>query len=166
MHAITLLERQHESLSELLHEFRNSMPGEERASTFKKLQRALLVHMLLEEEIFYPTVVNNTPDGTPFTEGYEEHAATRVAMSRCAGVMNEEELFQLRVSVLENLLSRHIAGERRSMFFAACEIFDSTELEVIGQTMQSLIERVIYASMANAELDISSTAKALRARHS
>jgi hypothetical protein len=165
MHAITLLERQHESLSELLREFRASLPGDERASMFKKLQRALLVHMLLEEEIFYPTVVNHTPDGQPFAEGYAEHAATRLAMNGCAGAMNEEELFQLRVTGLEDMLSHHVAGERRSMFFAACEIFDSTELEVIGQTMQSLIERVIYASMANVELDISSTARELRARH-
>lgn len=164
MHAIAMLERQHEHLSELLHEFKESLPGDERASTFKKLQRAFLVHMLLEEEIFYPTVVNNTPEGQPFAEGYEEHAETRMAIGRCARSMNEEDLFQFRVGVLEELLSQHVRGERKSMFFAACEIFDSTELEVIGQTMASLIEQVEHASSANIDLDISSTARELRAQ--
>ncbi len=164
MHAIAMLERQHKHLSELLHEFKESTPGDERASTFKTLQRAFLVHMLLEEEIFYPTVVNNTPEGRPFAEGYEEHAETRMAIRRCARSMNEEDLFQFRVGILEESLSQHVNGERKSMFFAACEIFDSTELEVIGQTMASLVERIEHASSANIDLDISSTARELRAQ--
>jgi hypothetical protein len=51
------------------------------------------------------------------------------------------------------------------MFFCACEVFDSMELESIGQTMESLIEQLVFASITNAKLDIASTARVLRAQH-
>lgn len=165
MNAIALLERQHENALELLNELRASAPGDERVAMFKKLQHTLLVHMLLEEEVFYPTVANHIANGEPFSEGYEENAQTRALMGRCARVLDDEALFQLRLGAIEALLSHHVKRERRSMFYAACEVFDATQLERIGQTMKSLYETVVRASIANIELDIASTARALRAQN-
>jgi hypothetical protein len=164
MNAIELLEKQHHAMHELLNSLKESPAGGERSERFKKLQQALLVHMLLEEEIFYPTVMNHAPEAEPFVEGYEENAATRAFLGRCARVLEHDGFFQLRIGTLEEMLSHHVARERKSMFFSACEVFDSTELEVIGQTMESLIEQLVFASIANVKLDLASTARVLRAQ--
>ena len=45
MDAIELLEQQHEEVTQMLNELKESSPGSERNETFKMLQHSLLAHM-------------------------------------------------------------------------------------------------------------------------
>ena len=56
MDAIDLLVQQHEAVTEMMNELKESSPGRERNETFKKLQHSLLAHMVVEEELCYPAL--------------------------------------------------------------------------------------------------------------
>lgn len=163
MNAIDLLEQQHEETMEMLSELEESTPGSERNATFKKLKQSLLAHMVIEEEIFYPLVVNRTSDGEPIAEGYEEHSGARVAITRCARALKQEELFQVRIGVLKEMIKHHVEEERESILPKARETVDAAELEAIGQQMEARFQKATRSSTAASDLNSKSTARELAA---
>lgn len=163
MNAIDLLEQQHEEVMEMLGELEESEAGAERNATFKKLKQSLLAHMVIEEEIFYPMVVNRTQDGEPIAEGYEEHSGARTALARCATALKRDELFQVRIGVLKEMIKHHVDEEREAILPKAKETVDAAELEAIGQEMEARFMKAVRSSTANSELNSKSTARELRA---
>lgn len=163
MDAIDLLEQQHEEVMQMLSELKESTPGRERNETFKKLQRSLLAHMVIEEEIFYPVVASRGSDGEPVAEGYEEHSGARVALMRCARALRQEELFQVRIGVLKEMISHHVEEERESILPKAKEVVDATEREALGRDMEERFNKATKSTSAAARLNRMTTTRELRA---
>lgn len=163
MNAIDLLEQQHEETMQMLTELKASSPGRQRNETFKRLQRSLLAHMVIEEELFYPTVVSRSADGEPVAEGYEEHSAARVAIMRCARALKQGELFQVRVGVLKEMISHHVKEERESILPKAREAMAAEELEALGLELEARFQKASRSPAPAAELNRKSTARELRA---
>lgn len=163
MNAIDLLELQHEEVLRLLIALDASKPGGERNITFRTLKAALLAHMVIEEELFYPMVAKTAHDGRQIAESYEEHSAARMAMSRCTRVLHQEELFQVRVRVLKDMIAHHVAEERQSIFPQVRAALEGDELETLGVAMAALFENASRSSTASVELDLKTTARELHA---
>jgi iron-sulfur cluster repair protein YtfE (RIC family) len=163
MNAIDLLEVQHDEVMRLLIALDASKPGGERNITFRKLKASLLAHMVIEEEVFYPMVVKGSRDGRPVAEGYEEHSAARMALSRCTRVLNQQDLFQVRVRVLKDMIEHHVAEERQTIFPQVRETHESNELETLGLAMAALFEHASRSSTASVDLDLKTTARELHA---
>ncbi len=163
MNAIDLLEQQHEEALSLCRDLCDSDAGDERKETFKQLSSALLAHMGIEEELFYPTAAKAKADGEPIVEAYEEHATARNALERCEKALKEEELFQVRMRVLEELLEHHIAEERSELFPQARKDLGDDQLEGLGLEMEAVFEKAVKASNPANKLDKLSTERELEA---
>jgi iron-sulfur cluster repair protein YtfE (RIC family) len=163
MNAIDLLETQHKETLEMFTQLKNSKPGAARKQTFKKMQGALLAHMLIEEEIFYPSVAMQSSDGEPIAEGYEEHAGAPAAIDRCARAVSEEELFAVRIGVLEEMVKHHIKEERDEIFPRARKGLGQEELERLGEEMEARFYRAQKAPSPAAKLNRMSTVRARQA---
>lgn len=162
MDAINLLEQQHEETMQMLNELKESSPGRARNETFKKLQKSLLAHMVIEEEEFYPAVVSRSSEGEPVAEGYEEHAGARVALQRCARALKQEELFQVRIGVLKEMISHHVTEERESILPKAREVMSAEEREELGMKLEMRFQKAMRAN-PSAELNRKATSRELRA---
>lgn len=162
MDAIDLLEQQHEETMKMLTELKESSAGRQRNETFKKLQRSLLAHMVIEEELFYPAVVSRSADGEPVAEGYEEHSGARVALLRCSRALKQDELFQVRIGVLKEMISHHVKEEREAILPKARETIPAEEREALGMTMETRFQKAMRSD-ASADLNRKSTARELRA---
>ena len=159
MDAIELLEQQHEEVTQMLNELKESSPGSERNETFKMLQHSLLAHMVIEEELLYPVVASRAEEGEPIAEGYEEHSGARVSMSRCARALKEDDLFKVRIGVLKELISHHVNQERESILPETQKVMNDDERDELGVQMEALYEKVKRSGHAGADLDRKTTAR-------
>jgi len=164
MNAVDLLESQHKEALALMKKLEDSEPGTVRKQTFRKLQAALIAHMAIEEEVFYPAIISaSTRDGEPIAEGYEEHVVARVALERCMRGLNQERLFQVRVGVLKELVTHHIKEERSSILPMARKAMSKAELNELGSLMKARYDAVETGSEQRADLDRKATGRAQRA---
>jgi hemerythrin-like domain-containing protein len=163
MNAIDLLEQQHKETLQMLAKLEDSEPGTERKQTFKQMQSALLAHMVIEEELFYPAVAAEASDGEPIAEGYEEHAGARTALERCARAMGDDELFGVRIGVLNEMIKHHIGEERGEIFPKARKAMGAEELEQLGEEMEMRFERAKKAASPAAKLNRMATTRARQA---
>jgi hemerythrin-like domain-containing protein len=164
MNAVDLLEKQHKEALGLMTELEKSEPGAKRKQSFKKLRAALTGHMVIEEELFYPSVIAaSSKDGEPIAEGYEEHVVARVALARCARSLNHERLFQVRVGVLNELIKHHIKEERSSILPMARKAMSKEELEDLGKVMERRFDSTHGATELQADLDRKATSRTQRA---
>ncbi len=159
MDAIKLLEEQHGELMQLLNDLKESSPGRERNETFKKLQRSLLAHMVIEEELFYPALVSRSSDGEPVAEGYEEHSGARVSLKRCARALKEDDLFKVRIGVLKEMITHHVGEEREAILPEAKKMLEAEEREELGMQMETMFEKVRRTGRAGADLNRKTTAR-------
>jgi len=164
MNAVDLLESQHKEALALMKKLAESEPGTERKQAFRKLHAALIGHMAIEEEIFYPAVIASTKkDGEPIAEGYEEHVVARVALERCVRSLNHERLFQVRVGVLKELIEHHIKEERSAILPMARKALSKDELNDLGALMKAHFNEGETGTELRADLDRKSTGRAQRA---
>lgn len=164
MNAVELLEDQHKEALDLMKKLEESEPGATRTRTFRKLDAALIGHMTIEEELFYPAIIAaSSKDGEPIAEGYEEHVVARGELARCARSLSQERLFQVRIGVLKELINHHIKEERSSILPAARKALSKEELAELGTRMQARFEAVAGKRNAGADLDRKATSRAQRA---
>ena len=164
MNAVELLEDQHKEALSLMKKLEDSKPGATRKQTFHKLRAALIAHMVIEEELFYPSVLAATSkDGEPIAEGYEEHVVARGALERCAHGLGQERLFQVRIGVLKELIEHHIKEERSSILPMAKKAMSKQELSDLGMLMEKRFDAVEGSTELGSELDRRATARTQRA---
>ena len=157
MDAVELLESQHKEALALCKKLSKSAPGAERKENFTKLQTALLAHMVIEEEIFYPALAKVMKKGEPIIEAYEEHVGARGTLERCAAALKDEEIFQVRIEVLQELLEHHIEEEREDLFPKAKKAIGEETLEELGVEMKARCEAAKKGASPSDELDQMST---------
>jgi len=163
MDVIALLENQHDEVMRMLAELKQSEPGAARYETFRRLQRSLLAHMYVEEEVLYPVVFEQVSDGKPLAERYEEHTGARTFLARCAQARRTEELFRVRISVLEDLLSHYVEKERSSILLFAYDALTAAEREALGLRAEALFAKAMQAVAVGAALDRGTTRRELLA---
>ncbi len=162
MHPIELLEKQHEETLAALKELEESEAGSKRKKNFDTLQRMLLAHMTIEEELFYPAVAAAQSEGEPIAEGYEEHVGARAALERCARGLAEDELFQVRIGVLTEMIKHHVKEERNEIFPRAKKALASEDLSALGEAMEERFEKAKRGKGLAGELNRKATNRAKR----
>lgn len=117
--AIALLKQDHRDVEDAFAEFEKLASGEHKRK--KKLAdhicHELLVHMKVEEEIFYPSVKENVIDSEDVVnEGVVEHAGAKDLIKQIKAMIGDEELFDTKVKVLAEQIKHHVKEEEKEMF--------------------------------------------------
>lgn len=80
---------------------------------------ALIVHTMIEEELFYPALRAASGDDELFDEAELEHAGARELIGQLEVMYPGDEHFEATLSVLADEVTHHIAQEEAEMFALA-----------------------------------------------
>lgn len=135
MKATELLKEQHDEVKTI---FRQLEKGNGRTSELlEKLANNLAAHMVIEQELFYPSVLSVKP--SLVLEGFEEHAAARFVLKRLMKTDPADQSFKAKVTTLKELIEHHVEEEEEEMFPAAEKALGDASEELCAQ-MKELFE--------------------------
>ena len=127
---IDVLMQQHREAEQMLTELKGT--GGENVTLLETAGQDLRIHMKLEEELLYPFLRENIPNGKSLmAEANKEHAEAREAIQKCetsSGAAFESALQELTEGVLH-----HVEEEEGEIFPKMREHVDQAKLEQFGQ---------------------------------
>ena len=156
MNALTLLETDHAKVKKLLAEGETTTERGEKTRTelFATLKGELIVHERIEEEIFYPALREHPKAKDIVLEAYEEHDVVDTILGELETTDVTDETWGAKFKVMKENLEHHIEEEEGEMFKQARSVFETDELEELGERMMELKER------ASQEIGLATTASA------
>jgi hemerythrin superfamily protein len=110
--AIALLKADHRQVEEWFSKF-------EKANKTRKQQLAanicdaLVVHTMIEEEIFYPAFLQATGDKDLHHEAVVEHAGAKKLIAEIQRMSPEDDYFDAKVTVLSEMIKHHVKEEEQ-----------------------------------------------------
>jgi iron-sulfur cluster repair protein YtfE (RIC family) len=135
--ALAFLRVEHEQLRRLFarcEDLRGLEDAEERlAELVDDLCDALIVHTMIEEELFYPALREASGDDELFDDAELEHAGARELVSQLEVMYPGDEHFDATLAVLADEVAHHIAQEESEMFALARTA--GVDLSALGQRL-------------------------------
>jgi len=141
MKATELLRNQHQQL-EALFEPIEGAEGKESRALVKELATALVAHLLIEGEIFYPVAEESLAATTEVRRSYEEHALVEFMLQKLLKTDPGDPGFHARASVLRELFQRHVREEEDDLLPRADREIDEGRLEELGKQMEARFKKI------------------------
>ena len=137
MDALTLLKHDHDKVKKLLSELETTTERgvKTRAELFATIKGELTVHETIEEEIFYPALLDKAKTHDITLEGYEEHHVVDLLMGELEDLDVADESWGAKAKVMKENIEHHIEEEEGEMFSKARQVFDRRELQDLGDRM-------------------------------
>jgi hemerythrin superfamily protein len=137
MKATDFLKQQHKDVMALFKEVEQAEDPESRRQLCEQIAESLKLHSKLEEEIFYPAVREMGDKGEEMVlEALEEHHVVDLVIAELPEVDPEDERFEAKMTVLQELVEHHAKEEEKEMFKTAQKL-GKQELEALGERMES-----------------------------
>jgi hemerythrin-like domain-containing protein len=142
LNPMTMLKQDHQKVKELLSQLAETTGRgvKKRQQLVSQIAQELRVHMMLEEEIFYPTFLKaaETQDGEKmYYEAVEEHYAARVVLKDLLSADPSTPNFAGKAKVLMEMIEHHIKEEEKELFPQAREVIPAEELSALAERMQA-----------------------------
>lgn len=110
--ACTLLDDDHNEVIRLFAQYKASHDARHQQMLASRISQALVVHMQIEEEIFYPAFQKATGDQELLKDGVEEHQEARELIAQIEADRQDARL----MLDLEDAILHHVNDEREKMF--------------------------------------------------
>jgi hemerythrin HHE cation binding domain-containing protein len=138
MDALTMLEREHDTMRKLLTELEATTERgvKTRQELFARIKGDLTLHEVIEEEIFYPELKSHPKAEDIVLEGYEEHHVVDLLMGELESLDVDDATWGAKAKVMKENVEHHMEEEEGDMFRKARQVFDKAELEDLGQRME------------------------------
>jgi hemerythrin superfamily protein len=114
--AIALLKADHRAVEKLFGQFEKAKDENRKKALADRICLELRVHMQIEEEIFYPTSREFLDDEDIIDESVVEHAAAKDLMAEIEGMEPSDELYDAKVTVLQEQIEHHVEEEETEFF--------------------------------------------------
>jgi hemerythrin superfamily protein len=141
--AIEMLTEDHENVAAMFEQFEGM--GDRAKVSKKKLAtqicQELIKHTTVEEEIFYPAVRAATKDDDMMDEAIVEHASAKDLINQILEMDADEDLFDAKVKVLQEMIEHHVEEEEEEMFKKARE--SGVDLMDLGQQMAERKQEIV-----------------------
>jgi hemerythrin superfamily protein len=137
MDALTLLKTDHDKVKKLLAELESTTERGEKTRTelFATIKGELTVHESIEEEIFYPALMDMAKTREITLEAYEEHHVVDLLMGELEDLDVTDPSWGAKATVMKENIEHHIEEEEGEMFQKTRQVFDKDELDELGQRM-------------------------------
>ncbi|MGD9765043.1 MAG: hemerythrin domain-containing protein [Candidatus Binatia bacterium] len=139
MNATQLLKRQHRQVKQLFSKVEKTEDADERRQLMEEIAKNLEMHMHIEEEIFYPAVAEAASSKKIrelVPEAYEEHHVVKLVIGELPSVDPEDERFEAKMTVLQELVDQHVEEEEKEMFPAAEKQLGKERLQELGAELE------------------------------
>jgi hemerythrin-like domain-containing protein len=110
--ACTLLDEDHNEVIGMFEQYKAAHDAQRRQLLASRIAQELIVHMQIEEEIFYPAFERATGDEGVLKEARREHQEARELLRRIDRDRSNAKL----MLELEDVMLDHINDEREKMF--------------------------------------------------
>jgi hemerythrin superfamily protein len=128
-----LIETDHREVEGLFAKFKT----DNAKATALQICEELDKHASAEEEVFYPVVRSDVPNGAKLAdEGKDEHGEARQLIGRIKNTEDEGHLGDL-VSELEKAVSHHVGEEESEMLPKARQALGSDRLNELGAAFET-----------------------------
>jgi hypothetical protein len=135
--AIELLKTDHRKVEALFEKVKANEDGNN-AATFTKIRQELDVHAHIEENIFYPHLLEKGDKELKkiVREGVEEHGQVKDLLAELAELSGDSPTFKAKITVLMENVEHHVEEEEGEMFQMAEDQIPADTLQRLGSLMQ------------------------------
>jgi hypothetical protein len=137
MKATELLREQHREIERLFQRVQATEDVAEKTAAFRELAAIMAGHTAIETEIFYPAAMEAQVMTEDVREANEEHAAIDFTLYRLFQVQPDDETFQARVMVLEELFTRHLEDREEALLSQVETSMNDKRLEDLGEQLKA-----------------------------
>ena len=136
--AIALLKADHQRVKDLFAQYEAAENVETKRTLAEEVFRELETHAQLEENIFYPTVNEETEEGPELVqESLSEHEAVKNLMQELRSMAQDTDEFDAKFQELIRNVAHHVEEEEAEMFPLAEEEL-AEDLTEMRDEMQEL----------------------------
>jgi hemerythrin superfamily protein len=136
---LSTLHKDHEEVSALFEEILGTNSATRRAELFNEVKAKLLAHAHAEARVLYkPMEKKGEAEGRRFAlEGEVEHGLVEELVGQLSrGRAKDSDQWTAKCKVLKEMVAHHVKEEESTGFKAARQIFNSDELEAMGERFQ------------------------------
>ena len=128
--AIALLKADHRKVEQLFAAFTEAKGGSRKEKLAKEICTELKIHMMIEEEIFYPAFEGRIEQG-PLDEAQVEHDGAKMLVNDIEAAAPDEDYYDAKLKVLREEIAHHVKEEERPAdgLFAQCR---KTEADLVA----------------------------------
>ena len=133
--AIALLKADHRQAEEWFEQFEDTNRGSRKTKLAGQICEALRMHMIVEEEIFYPAFLAAAKEEDIHHEAIVEHAGAKNLIAQIEGSSPSDDYFDAKVKVLSEMIKHHVREEeqRDGMFAKARQ--SGMDLRALGEAI-------------------------------
>jgi hemerythrin superfamily protein len=140
MNAIDIIKNDHKVVRDLFSQFQSSTEDDldRREDLFQDIEKELLIHTEIEEQIFYPALTQEVP--SVIEEAIQEHNQMKTTLSELLEYEVDDDEFENRMNTLFQLVEDHLQEEEgpNGILEIARERFDSARLDDMGRRMEEM----------------------------
>lgn len=111
--AIALLKEDHRKVEGLFEKYEHTRAEDRKVALVKQICTELMIHSIIEEEIFYPACKEKIADEEVLEEAYVEHDGAKVLISELLEGVPTHEFYDAKVKVLSELIKHHVKEEEK-----------------------------------------------------
>ncbi|MES2291507.1 MAG: hemerythrin domain-containing protein [Pseudomonadota bacterium] len=133
--AIALLKADHRAVAEMFEKFENTNSDAKQKKLTTEICTALIIHTMIEEEIFYPALKGKI-ESDLLDESYVEHDGAKMLIGQIMAGNPGEDFFEAKVTVLSEEIEHHVHEEEmpKEGMFAQARASD-VDLDALGAAM-------------------------------
>lgn len=131
--ACTLLDEDHIKVERLLLQYKTAPDASRKRVLAQEIRHELVVHMQIEEEVFYPAFRQKTGDEHRVEDSEREHRELRELLGRVESAHPDDRL----MLELEDAVLHHVNDEREKMFPEARKAFSAGEMVELVRQLQA-----------------------------
>lgn len=134
--AIAVLKADHRTVEDLFEKFENTRSASKQKTLATQICTELVIHTMIEEEIFYPALRGKIEDDT-LDEAYVEHDGAKLLIAQIVGGEPGEDFYEAKVKVLSEDIIHHVHEEemRGEGMFAQARATD-VDMDALGDRMR------------------------------
>jgi hemerythrin superfamily protein len=136
--AVNLLKADHRKVESLFAQCEKAEGSEQKAQLAKQICKELIIHTLLEEEIFYPACRDKNVEHEMLDEAQVEHDSAKILIGELLSQSPDDEFYGAKVTVLSEYIKHHVGEEEkaRNGIFAAAQKA-GVDMNALGQRIQA-----------------------------
>ena len=133
--AIALLKADHRAVEDLFEEFEGARSSDRQKTLATQICTELVIHTIIEEELFYPALRGKIEDDT-LDEAYVEHDGAKLLIGQIVAGEPQEDFYEAKVTVLSEEIKHHVHEEEMPSkgMFAQARATD-VDLAELGRRM-------------------------------
>lgn len=134
--AIALLKADHRKVEDLFEQFEKARADSRKQKLVEEICTELIVHTMIEEEIFYPAFRGKIEDDT-LDEAYVEHDGAKMLIAELLQSEPGADFYDAKVTVLSEEIKHHVKEEERAsegMFAQARKT--GVDMDALGEHMR------------------------------